>query len=74
MNILEEIKKVFHENGIKQNITMDTVFKDLGIDSLDLMDLVIIAEKKLNVRIPDDKLMDINKVSDLVAIIEELKK
>ncbi|AGM25447.1 acyl carrier protein [Spiroplasma chrysopicola] len=74
MNILEEIKKVFQENGIKQTITMDTVFKDLGIDSLDLMDLVIIAEKKLNVRIPDDKLMDINKVSDLVAIIEELKK
>ncbi|WP_338954887.1 acyl carrier protein [Spiroplasma endosymbiont of Polydrusus cervinus] len=74
MNVLDEIKKVLKERGISKPIDLNTEFKSLGLDSLDLMDLVIEAEKKCGIQIPDDKLMDIKTVADLVDIINEIKK
>ncbi|WP_425378009.1 acyl carrier protein [Spiroplasma endosymbiont of Polydrusus pterygomalis] len=74
MNVLDEIKKVLKEQGISKPIDLNTKFKSLGLDSLDLMDLVIEAEKKCGIQIHDDKLMDIKIVADLVDIINEIKK
>ena len=74
MNVLDEIKKFLKERGISKPIDLNTKFKSLGLDSLDLMDLVIEAEKKCGIQIPDDKLMDIKTVADLVDIINEIKK
>ncbi|WFG98223.1 acyl carrier protein [Spiroplasma citri] len=74
MNVLDEVKKVLKECGISKSIDLNTEFKSLGLDSLDLMDLVIEAEKKCEIQIPDDKLMDIKTVADLVEVIKEIKK
>ena len=74
MNIMEELKKVLKQRGISKTVDLNTNFKDLGLDSLDLMDLVILAEEKLLIRIPDDKLTEIKTVNDLVKIIDDLKK
>ncbi|WP_425379824.1 acyl carrier protein [Spiroplasma endosymbiont of Stenodema calcarata] len=74
MDVLNEVKKALKEHGVSKQIDLNTEFKSLGLDSLDLMDLVIKAEKKNGVQIPDDKLMDIKTVADLVKIIEEIKK
>ncbi|WP_338990507.1 acyl carrier protein [Spiroplasma endosymbiont of Seladonia tumulorum] len=74
MNVLDEIKKVLKERGISKPINLNTEFKTLGLDSLDLMDLVIEAEKKCGIQIPDDKLMDIKTLADLVEVIKEIKK
>lgn len=73
MNILEELKKTLKSKGVNKSITPQTNFKDLGLDSLDLMDLIIDAEKKLNILIPDEKLNEITAVEDLIKIIEQLK-
>ncbi|MFU0251921.1 acyl carrier protein [Spiroplasma sp. Moj] len=74
MNVLDEIKKVLKERGISKPIDLNTEFKTLELDSLDLMDLVIEAEKKCGIQIPDDKLMDIKTVANLVEVIKEIKK
>ncbi|AHF61430.1 hypothetical protein P344_06300 [Spiroplasma mirum ATCC 29335] len=74
MNIMEELKKVLKQRGISKTVDLNTNFKDLGLDSLDLMDLVILAEEKLSIRIPDDKLTEIKTLNDLVKIIDNLKK
>lgn len=74
MNVLDEIKKVLKERGISKPIDLNAELKTLGLDSLDLMDLVIEAEKKCGIQIPDDKLMDIKTVADLVEVIKEIKK
>ncbi|WHQ37268.1 acyl carrier protein [Spiroplasma sp. SV19] len=74
MDVLNEIKKVLKEHGVSKQVDLNTEFKSLGLDSLDLMDLVIGAEKKFGIQIPDDKLTDIKTVADLVKIIEEIKK
>lgn len=67
-----EISKLLKTKGVKKEIKLDTKFRDLGIDSLDLMDLIIIAEKKYNFRIPDDQLAEIVTINDLITIIEKL--
>ncbi len=74
MNVIDEIKKFLKEREIYKPIDLNTKFKTLGLDSLDLMDLVIEAEKKYGIQIPDDKLMDIKTVSDLVEVIKKNKK
>ncbi|WP_426605665.1 acyl carrier protein [Spiroplasma endosymbiont of Glossina fuscipes fuscipes] len=74
MDVLTEIRKVLKERGVSKQVDLNTEFKALVLDSLDLMDLVIEAEKKFGIKISDDKLMDIKTVADLVKIIEEVKK
>lgn len=43
----------------------------LGLDSLDLVELVMEIEDELNVKIPDEKLNNIKIISDLLKIINE---
>ncbi|AKU79388.1 acyl carrier protein [Spiroplasma turonicum] len=73
MNILEEIKKELVKKGAKGNISKETSFKDMEIDSLDLMDLVVSLEAKLEISISDDDLLSLKTVNDVVLIIEKLK-
>ncbi len=43
----------------------------LGLDSLDLIELVMEIEKEFNVKIPDEKLTSIKTISDLLIIVDE---
>ncbi|ATX70595.1 acyl carrier protein [Spiroplasma clarkii] len=72
MNYFEEIKKALIAKGAKGNITKETEFRSLGLDSLDLMDMVITLEEKLNISLSDDQVMSMQKISDLIQILEEL--
>lgn len=44
--------------------------EDLEMDSLDMMELVIEIEKKLDLSIDNEKLADIHNMNDLMALIE----
>lgn len=48
--------------------------KDLGINSLELADLILICEDKLGVEINDDKLSKFICVSDIVDYLDSVKK
>ena len=74
MNIYEQIVKELKAKGAKGSITKTTEFKSLGLDSLDLMDMIVELEDKLDIRVPDDKLTSLRTISDLMDVIEELKK
>ena len=49
-------------------ITMDSKFQDLGIDSLDTVELLMNLEDKLDMEIELDK--KVETVGDLVAFVE----
>ena len=71
MEILREIEILLkEEKHITKKITLETKIKSLGLDSLDLMDLIIASEKKFNVLIDDDVLMNIKTFKDLVDCLE----
>ncbi|WP_031489015.1 acyl carrier protein [Ureaplasma canigenitalium] len=61
------IEKVAKEKKISLNFNkQDTSLKDLGIDSLIAIDLIIKIEEELGVTLDDDVLMKIKTLSDLI--------
>ena len=47
---------------------------DLGINSLELADLVFICEERFSIQIDDDELKDLITVGDVVNYMEKLAK
>jgi len=50
------------------------LIKDLGADSLDIVEIVMSLENKYNISFSDDELNKIKKVSDIITVIEKRKK
>lgn len=67
----EKIKRIMAEQlGIEENdITMDTSFEELGVDSLDLFQIIIEIEEKFGVQIEDAEA--IKTVSEAVKFVED---
>ena len=59
--------------GIKrEQIHLDSRFKeDLGLDSLDTIELVLELETAFNISIPDEDALDFKKIADVKKYIEE---
>lgn len=74
MNYFEEFKKIM-STRVKDNtsITMESSLKDLGLDSLDLLEIVTDAEEKFNIRFEDDELVSFKTVGDVVKSAEGKK-
>lgn len=74
MNTFDMIKEELAPKLKGKELTLESTFKDLNIDSLDLADLVFNFEEKLNIRFEDDELMNLKTVSDVVKLIDAKKK
>ena len=57
-----------------EEATMETTWRDLDVDSLDLVELVRILEDRYDVRIADEKLEGVGSVGDAVRLIAELRE
>ena len=56
----------------EEKITMEaSIADDLGIDSLDAVELVMALEEQFDIKIPDEELGKMKKVSDIVGCIEK---
>lgn len=73
MDVINTLKQVAKENNVNiSNDKFGTNLKELGIDSLKLMNLVFKVEAKLNVRIPDEELIKIKTINDLIENLNKL--
>lgn len=53
-------------------ITMETnIIEDLGADSLDVVDMLMMLEDEFDVEIPDEEIEKMRTVSEVVTYIEE---
>ena len=74
---IEKLKEFLKENTkvdiskVNENSNFKT---DLGLDSIDLLQLVVAVEEKFNIKLDNDKLMGINTVSDALKAFNELIK
>lgn len=74
--MFEQLKELIIEelNIEEEKITETAAFKeDLGVDSLDLFELVMSLEDKFGVEIPSEDLEGLLTVGDVVAYIEAHK-
>jgi acyl carrier protein len=72
--VFNTIKKVAKDRNVKIVITekqLDTTLKELKIDSLEIMGIIVDAENQLNVRIPDDELGTIRTFNDLINAFDK---
>lgn len=74
--IVERINEVFLEDfemEPSQLLPEAHLFEELGLDSLDVVDLVVALQKKFDVSIRDDeRIRDIRTLGDLYSFIEAL--
>lgn len=75
-NIELEVKQLIATQLKKEvsNIRLsDDIVKDLGADSLDLVEIVMALEDHFKVTVPDDETSDLRIVELIVNKIKELK-
>ncbi len=53
----------------RETVKPEHTFKELGIDSLDILELTMYAEKKFQIEIADEDLSDCSDVADFITII-----
>jgi acyl carrier protein len=53
-----------------RDVTGESIITDLGIDSLSMMQIVGEMELRLNIMIPDEDLVELVTVADLVKVVE----
>jgi acyl carrier protein len=53
-----------------RDVTGESVITELGIDSLSMMQIVGEMELRLNIMIPDEDLVELVTVADLVKVVE----
>ncbi|HEY8532677.1 MAG TPA: acyl carrier protein [Micromonospora sp.] len=54
-----------------KDVTDDkTLVEDLDVDSLSMVEVMVAAEEKLGVKIPDDRITDLKTIGDVVSFIE----
>ena len=74
--IESKVKEIIAEKlGVdEENVKPEASFtNDLGVDSLDTVELIMEVEKAFNITSPDDKAEKIATVGDAIAYIEENK-
>lgn len=57
-----------------EEITDDATFEALGLDSLDLVEVTLVIDEELGIRIPDERLGDIQTTGDAVDVLIDLTR
>lgn len=73
-DLLEKLTAILTDQfGVPADeVAEDATFEALGLDSLDLVEVTLVVDEELGVRIPDDRLGDITTVGDAVDVVAEL--
>jgi acyl carrier protein len=71
--VVEGLKEIMSARlGLQaeQIVPAARLVEDLGLDSLDAVELAIAVERKFNIEVPEEELTKLKTVSDMVALVE----
>jgi acyl carrier protein len=69
-NGLREIMSARLGLPLEQLVPEARLVEDLGLDSLDAVELAISVERKFDIEVPEDELTKLKTVADMVALVE----
>ena len=75
--IEEQVKDIIVEQlsvNAEEVVPEASFVDDLGADSLDLVELIMVMEEKFGQEIPDDDAAKLQSVQDAISYIKEQKK
>lgn len=73
MNYFDKIKEALSSKLKGKELTLDSNLRDLGIDSLDVVDLIMDLEEELEIEFSDEELMSIHTMKDVCDLIDKKK-
>lgn len=77
VSVLSEVSKIIADTleiDVKEVKAESNLIADLGMESLDLVDLVVAFEEKYKVQIDDKDVKKLQTVQDIVTYIENKKE
>jgi|GEM_PF-5096099 len=63
---LQKKKSRFKLEDIKEGVSLT---RDLGIDSLDILQMTAVCEKRFKLRIPDDENQNLDELGSIVKVL-----
>ena len=69
-NGLKEIMAARLGLPVEQLVPEARLVEDLGLDSLDAVELAISVERKFDIEVPEEELTKLKTVADMVALVE----
>ncbi len=73
MAVLDNVKELISKqlNKPVEEITEDKeIVKDLGADSLDVVEMLMSLEEEFNITVPEEDAVNLKTVGDIVKLIE----
>lgn len=71
--LIEVVKEAMDITITPEQLSDGTKFKDLNIDSLDVIEMLIQVEDKLDIELDDERLEQVECIRDLVAYLREFE-
>lgn len=73
MAVADKVKSLISEQlnrPVEEVLEEKEVVKDLGADSLDIVEMLMSLEEEFNITVPEDEAVNIKTVGDIIALIE----
>ncbi len=74
MDAIETVKAILSEKVDVSNLKEDDSLQSLGLDSLDLVEVMLAIEDKLNIEFTSDEIAQLSTLKDVVKLIERKTK
>lgn len=75
MSVLETIVKILSErNDLNRAIDANTTLEDLGLDSIDIVEITVELEDKYSIEFTSKEVTGLVTVGDVVKLIEQKRK
>ena len=74
MNLVNEVLANFQQIAKDKEVTLESNVKELGLDSLDIVDLLMDMEEKYNIEFENEEMTELATVNDVVKAIESKLK
>jgi acyl carrier protein len=71
----DEILSIFENVGISievSSIKSDVLLREIGVDSLEMMNVLLQIEEKFNVKIPDEEIDNLVTIDNIVSYLQRL--
>jgi acyl carrier protein len=74
MNAEKEVIEVISKVAKGKEVTVDSNIKDLGLDSLDVVDMLMDIEDKYNIEFENEEMTSFVTIKDVIASVEKKLK
>ncbi len=73
--IITKVNSVMHQGfeiPLEKLTPEATLFTDLGLDSLDAVDMLVHLEENIGIKVDGEKLMSVRTLQDVYTLVDEL--